>query len=217
MDNLEFYPDPNSKLPLYKQLYNHIKDGIISGKITGGERLPSRRKLAQKLNISTNTVLGAYQLLESEGYIVPKASSGFYVNPDYNLFKTPFISIGRRRAMQNIYSAKTVLNSPKFRKKSLARDLPQRHIRPAGLIFSRRKARRPMFKTSGFAKYLYAVRGIKCDENQIIIGAELITFLHVFAAFSKRYNLGIGKSVLPPLFQQHSRQRFRNKIIKYRF
>ena len=87
MDNLEFYPDPNSKLPLYKQLYNHIKDGIISGKITGGERLPSRRKLAQKLNISTNTVLGAYQLLESEGYIVPKASSGFYVNPDYNLFQ----------------------------------------------------------------------------------------------------------------------------------
>ena len=37
MDNLEFYADPNAKLPLYKQLYNHIKDGIISGKITGAD------------------------------------------------------------------------------------------------------------------------------------------------------------------------------------
>lgn len=46
MDNLEFYPDPNSKLPLYKQLYNHIKDGIISGKcrdllVSGGVTTPS--------------------------------------------------------------------------------------------------------------------------------------------------------------------------------
>lgn len=33
MDNLEFYPDPNSKLPLYKQLYNHIKTVLSPGKL----------------------------------------------------------------------------------------------------------------------------------------------------------------------------------------
>ena len=111
MDNLEFYPDPNSKLPLYKQLYNHIKDGIISGKITGGERLPSRRKLAQKLNISTNISFSKVKVILS-----PRPQADFMLILTIIFFKTPFISIGRRRAMQNIYSAKTVLNSPKFRK-----------------------------------------------------------------------------------------------------
>ena len=172
MDNLEFYPDPNSKLPLYKQLYNHIKDGIISGKITGGERLPSRRKLAQKLNISTNTVLGAYQLLESEGYIVPKASSGFYVNPDYNLFQDSVHLDWETQSDAKYIFSQNGLELSKIPKKSLARIYRNAIYDQPDLFSHGEKPGDPCLRQA-VAKYLYAVRGIKCDENQIIIGAGI--------------------------------------------
>lgn len=46
MDMLLFQLERDSDKPLYDQLYNGIKEAIISKKITVGEKLPSKRKLA---------------------------------------------------------------------------------------------------------------------------------------------------------------------------
>ena len=61
-------------------LYDCIKEDIISGELRAGERLPSKRSLAEHLAISVVTVENAYIMLEEEGYITAKAGSGFYVN-----------------------------------------------------------------------------------------------------------------------------------------
>ena len=57
----------NSKAPLYEQLYDFIKSDIISGKIKGGDKLPSKREFAAHLGISKVTVEASYGALIDEG------------------------------------------------------------------------------------------------------------------------------------------------------
>ncbi|WP_408011347.1 PLP-dependent aminotransferase family protein [Pseudalkalibacillus sp. A8] len=58
-----------SKKPLYVQLYQYIKEEIEKGAIYSGTLLPSIRQLSQHLEVSKNTVEGAYQQLLAEGYV----------------------------------------------------------------------------------------------------------------------------------------------------
>lgn len=53
----------NSTTSLYIQLYDHLRQAIIQGEITAGERLPSLRRLAKDLGISVTTVSQAYDQL----------------------------------------------------------------------------------------------------------------------------------------------------------
>jgi GntR family transcriptional regulator / MocR family aminotransferase len=66
-----------SNLPLHIQIYEQMKENIVTGQIPEGSKLPSTRKLSITLNVSRNTVENAYQQLCSEGYIASKAGSGF--------------------------------------------------------------------------------------------------------------------------------------------
>ena len=54
------------RAPLYEYLYRCIRGDILDGTLTAGERLPSKRALAEHLHISVMTVEGAYQQLEAE-------------------------------------------------------------------------------------------------------------------------------------------------------
>ena len=68
----------NDTVPLYEQLTRHIKEDITSGRISPGEKLPSRRSLARNLGISVITVETAYQQLMSEGYLESRPRRGCY-------------------------------------------------------------------------------------------------------------------------------------------
>ena len=70
--------DPNLKTPLYEQLYRGLKEDILSGAIPGGEKLPSKRALAEHLSVSRITVENAYSQLLAEGYLTSRPRSGFY-------------------------------------------------------------------------------------------------------------------------------------------
>ncbi len=65
--------------PLYEKLYETIKDGIISGKIKEGDKLPSKRAFADLNGVSVITASGAYGLLIDEGYVYAKERSGYFV------------------------------------------------------------------------------------------------------------------------------------------
>ena len=72
--------DNKGKVSLYEFLYKSIRDDIVSGKLSPEEKLPSKRALADHLNISTITIENAYNQLVAEGYIYSKPKSGFYVS-----------------------------------------------------------------------------------------------------------------------------------------
>ena len=66
-------------VPLYEALYRCIRGDILSGKLAPGEKLPSKRALAQNLEISKITVEGAYDQLLAEGYIRSQEKVGYFV------------------------------------------------------------------------------------------------------------------------------------------
>ena len=65
------------RAPLYEYLYRCIRGDILDGTLTAGERLPSKRALAEHLHISVMTVEGAYQQLEAEAMCTPSPSGAF--------------------------------------------------------------------------------------------------------------------------------------------
>ncbi|HEY3425232.1 MAG TPA: PLP-dependent aminotransferase family protein [Negativicutes bacterium] len=79
-----FLLDAKSKIPLYRQLYQQLRNKILNGELDSQTKLPSNRRLCTDLRISRNTVDIAYQQLLSEGYIVAKPRSGYYVETIHN-------------------------------------------------------------------------------------------------------------------------------------
>ena len=61
--------------PLHAQLEEQLRDGVRSGRLAAGDRLPSSRALAAELGISRGVVVEAYQQLAAEGYLTSRAGS----------------------------------------------------------------------------------------------------------------------------------------------
>lgn len=66
-------------VPLYEALYRHLREDILTGKLAPGEKLPSKRALAQNLEVSKITVETAYNQLLSEGYLYAREKVGYFV------------------------------------------------------------------------------------------------------------------------------------------
>ena len=73
------YKVDKSNRPIYLQVYGQIKEDIVNGKLPYNSKLPSKRLLAEELEISTVTVEHAYALLSDEGYVESKERSGYFV------------------------------------------------------------------------------------------------------------------------------------------
>ena len=63
---------------VYLQLYRQLRQDIVAGTIPRGGKLPSKRLLAEELEISVITVEHAYALLVDEGYAEARPRSGYY-------------------------------------------------------------------------------------------------------------------------------------------
>ena len=65
--------------PLYKALYDFIREDILRGRLTANEKMPSKRMLAENLGVSSITIENAYDRLISEGYMYSVPKKGYYV------------------------------------------------------------------------------------------------------------------------------------------
>ena len=70
--------ETETKTPLYEQIYEAIRDAILTGRIPQGEKLPSTRFEADYLQVSRSTVELAYGQLLSEGYIQSEPYRGYF-------------------------------------------------------------------------------------------------------------------------------------------
>lgn len=71
--------DRKSNVPLFKQVFNQLKEKIDSEIIKPGERLPSTRNFSIKLGVNRTTIYKAYQELWAMGYIESRSGSYSYV------------------------------------------------------------------------------------------------------------------------------------------
>ena len=72
--------DPHSSDPVFAQLVFQVKLAVARGELSDGDRLPSVRELARELSINPNTVVRAYDTLESEGVILRRQGAGCFIN-----------------------------------------------------------------------------------------------------------------------------------------
>mgnify|MGYP002515604908 CR=1 FL=1 len=63
----------------YYYLYSAIKEDILSGTLKKNEKLPSKRSLAEHLQVARSTVDTAYSQLLAEGYIESRPYRGYFV------------------------------------------------------------------------------------------------------------------------------------------
>ena len=71
--------DRRGRLARYDYLYRCIREDILAGRLTAGEKLPSKRSLASHLQTAVITVENAYAQLEAEGYLYTREKRGYYV------------------------------------------------------------------------------------------------------------------------------------------
>jgi GntR family transcriptional regulator/MocR family aminotransferase len=67
--------DREQGVPLRSQLESGLRDAIRSGRLQGGERLPSSRELARELGVSRGLVQECYHQLLAEGYLTSQVGS----------------------------------------------------------------------------------------------------------------------------------------------
>jgi GntR family transcriptional regulator / MocR family aminotransferase len=67
--------DRSAAQPLRAQLEASLRDAIRTGRLRGGERLPSSRELARELSVSRGIVQECYSQLLGEGYLTSRTGS----------------------------------------------------------------------------------------------------------------------------------------------
>ncbi|MBQ8823392.1 MAG: PLP-dependent aminotransferase family protein [Lachnospiraceae bacterium] len=65
---------------MYEFLYEKMKEDIMQGVLKTGEKLPSKRAMAEHMDVSIKTVENAYNQLLLEGYITSAEKKGYFVS-----------------------------------------------------------------------------------------------------------------------------------------
>ena len=68
--------------PIYAQLMEQLKAGIVSGQLDPGEKLPPVRDLAAEAGVNPNTMQRALMELEREGLLYAHRTVGRFVTED---------------------------------------------------------------------------------------------------------------------------------------
>ncbi len=187
-------PPRGAETSAYRWLYSSLRAEILEGRLRSDARLPATRDLARQYGLSRGTIVSAFELLKSEGYLRGTAGSGTYVSsilPESLLqvartpgarsspqrSKKPRVSVYARRA--KLFTGFEIRPSRAFRA-----NLPALNLFPTALwaqITARRLRRTSMQLLLGcdslgyaplreaIANYLNTSRGVKCDAGQIAI------------------------------------------------
>jgi len=189
MEMLTLQLIPDSKIPIYQQLYHFIKTEIQTGRIPFDAKLPSKRKLAHYLGISQNTIQSSYDQLSEEGYISSVEKKGFYVCRIDHLQKleipitneVPDISTEVKPVFDFSYHGVDIPNFPFNTWRNLTKEVINEYdteLLKLGDSLGYYRLR------SVIARYLHNSRGVNCTEHQIIIssGTEILfqTLIQLF-------------------------------------
>lgn len=90
--------------PIYFQLIEQIKVGIVSGAFPPGERLPSVRDLAVEAGVNPNTMQRALTELERDGLVYSQRTAGRFVTEDRGMIETAKQSLAEYQ-IQNFLTA----------------------------------------------------------------------------------------------------------------
>ena len=71
--------DPQVSTPPYEQLRVQVIEGVRTGMLSPGDKLPTVRRLAEDLGLAPNTVARAYRELEQDEVIETRGRLGSFI------------------------------------------------------------------------------------------------------------------------------------------
>ena len=71
--------DPGSDRPVFRQVSDHLRDAISSGRLSEGDQLPSESQLVEHYGVTRMTARQALGVLKSEGLVVAEHGRGVFV------------------------------------------------------------------------------------------------------------------------------------------
>lgn len=184
--------EKESKDSLYAQIYKQLRDQIIAGGLEENTKLPSTRNLAKTLEVSRNTVETAYQQLFAEGYVSSKAGSSYQVKKiDQELFKNirrveeQPVKIVHEQGVANPQLLNFQYGRLSFSEFPLRtyRKLVNKTLLASDIhrisAYNDRKGEAEL--RSEIMKYIYDSRGVRCEPEQIIICAGILSCLSIIS------------------------------------
>lgn len=172
--------DPGNRKPLYEQIYDAVRDAILSGHISCGEKLPSTRSEAEFLSCSRSTVELAYGQLFSEGYIESQPCRGYYVCDVRELYhltdvmqetSVPVPGNGNGRIEYKVDFSPNGIELGGFPFSAMGKIMRNlmldegENMLKIGDFFGERGLRQAI------CDYLYRSRSVNCTPEQIVVGA----------------------------------------------
>lgn len=100
----------DAEMPLYRQIYEQVRDAIVSGSLSVGDHLMSIRRLADSLGVSHTTVEQAYLQLATEGFVMNVPRSGYVVAQ----VDTEFMALNREIDADELEEARAQRNRDAF-------------------------------------------------------------------------------------------------------
>ncbi|WP_120499382.1 PLP-dependent aminotransferase family protein [Roseovarius sp. EL26] len=71
--------DRSTGVPIFEQICEAIRSGVIAGELTQGQTLPPTRVFATEIGVSRSTIVTAYEQLVAEGYLHSIQGSGYTI------------------------------------------------------------------------------------------------------------------------------------------
>ena len=215
----------NSKVPLYKQIYEYFAKEIRLGILKENTKLPSVRELTKKLGVSKNTVESAYQQLCAEGYVVSVAKSGFVVTKVQEIFK---FSEDKKNDESKITEIEKVLENKNLDKSDFI-DVSSSRVDegmfPSSVLKNLYRQAVSGDNSKNFlcrgdnlgdvdfrktlALHLFESRGVKCSYKQIVIGAGTEYLLSLAVKIIEKYKTSF--------FEQEKNSETQNEKLKLVF
>ncbi len=175
----------DSELQLWRQIYQRLKDKMVSGQLKAAEALPSTRELAKELGVSRNTVCLAYEMLTAEGYAVSRqgaptrVADGLYV--ESLIVPKRSDQTSKRTICADFRTGKPDLRLfPRFLWQQLMNNTTAQlplamfdYSTPQGLFSLRQE----------IAAWLFRSRGMNVEPKDIFISAGATHALHLIAGF----------------------------------
>ena len=78
----------DNNVPIYIQVVNKIKQDLVTGKLTLGDKMPSTRDFANEIGLNLNTVARVYKELEVENIVFTKRGLGTFVTESEDKIKS---------------------------------------------------------------------------------------------------------------------------------
>ena len=158
-------------VPLYEALYRAIRGDILSGALAAGEKLPSKRALAENLEVSKITVEAAYQQLLAEGYICSREKVGYFVERIHHSEAVPALAVAEEPAAESGLVDLTLNGSALFPFSTWSK------LQRAVMLDYGEKLLLPLPNRGvpelrqAIAEHLAGFRGMRADPENILIGA----------------------------------------------